>query len=60
MKTSKAAGPSGVVADMLKVSGPNGAKLVADIANAMIVNGDMILTGKTVSSLIFTKGKVML
>ena len=38
MKTGKAAGPSGIVVEMLKASGDTGARLVADLANDM-VNG---------------------
>jgi hypothetical protein len=41
MKPGKAAGPSGVVAEMLKAAGHAGARLVADLANSMIRNGDM-------------------
>ena len=37
MKTGKAAGPSGIVAEMLKASGDTGARLVADLAN-MVTN----------------------
>ena len=39
MKTGKAAGPSGIVAEMLKASGDTGARLVADLANDMVRNG---------------------
>ena len=39
MKTDKAAGPSGIVAEMLKASGDTGARLVADLANDMVRNG---------------------
>ena len=59
MKTGKAAGPSGIVAEMLKVSDDTGARLVADLANDMVRNG-AILIGKIASSSTFTKGKVML
>ena len=38
MKTGKAAGPSGIVAEMLKASGDTGARLVADLANDMVRN----------------------
>ena len=41
MKPGKAAGPSGVVAEMLKAAGHAGTRLVADLANSMIRNGDM-------------------
>ena len=39
MKTGKAAGPSGIVAEMLKASGDTGARLVTDFANDMVRNG---------------------
>ena len=39
MKTGKAAGPSGIVAEMLKASGDTGARLVTDLANDMVRNG---------------------
>ena len=39
MKTGKAAGPSGIVAEMLKASGDTGARLVADLANDILRNG---------------------
>ena len=39
MKTGKAAGPSGIVAEMLKASCDTGARLVADLANYMVRNG---------------------
>ena len=39
MKTGKAAGPSGIVAEMLKASGDIGARLVAELANDMVRNG---------------------
>ena len=39
MKTGKAAGPSGIVAEMLKASVDTGARLVADLANDMVRNG---------------------
>ena len=41
MKMGKAAGPSGIVAEMFKASGAAGALLVANLANAMIGNGDV-------------------
>ena len=39
MKTGKVAGPSGIVAEMLKASGDTGARLVADLANDIVRNG---------------------
>ena len=38
MKTSKPAGPSGIVVEMLKASGDTGARQVADLANDMVRN----------------------
>ena len=60
MKTGKAAGPSGIVAEMLKASGDTGARLVADLANDMVRNGVIHLIGKIASSSTLTKGRVML
>ena len=40
-KLRKAAGPSEVVTEMLKAAGHVGAKLIADLGNSMIRNGDM-------------------
>ena len=39
MKTGKADGPSGKVAEMLKASGDTGTRLIADLANDMVRNG---------------------
>ena len=39
MKPGKAAGPSGIVAEMLKCSGQSGAKMIADLANKIINTG---------------------
>ena len=39
MKNDKTAGPSGIVAEMLKASSDSGVRLVADLANDMIRNG---------------------
>ena len=41
MKTGKAAGPSGIVAKMVKASDVAGALLVANLANVMIGNSDL-------------------
>ena len=41
MKPNKAAGPSGIVAEMLKASGEAGVRLVVELANAIIRNGDV-------------------
>ena len=60
MKTGKAAGPSGIVAEMLKASGDTGARLVADLANDMVRNG--VIPSDWEDSFIINiyKGKVML
>ena len=41
MKIGKAAGPSGIVAEILKASGFTGTKLVDELVNAMIRNCDV-------------------
>ena len=38
-KSGKAAGPSGVMVDMLKVSGKEGAEWVTDVCNAVVRDG---------------------
>ena len=60
MKNGKAAGPLGTVVEMLKASGDNGVRLVADLVNDMIRNGTIPSAGNIVSSSISTKGKMML
>ena len=50
MKVGKASGPSGIVAEMLKASGPTGVNLLVKIANSMIRNRDSQLIGKKVLS----------
>ena len=39
MKIGKAAGPSGVMTEMLKASGIKGAQMIADLANSIIATG---------------------
>ena len=60
MKTGKAAGPLGIVAEMLKASGDTGSRLVADLANDMVRNG--VIPSDWEDSFIINiyKGKVML
>ena len=60
MKNGKVSGPSGIVAEMLKASSDTSVRLVADLANDMVRNGTIPLTGKIVLSATSTKGKVML
>ena len=60
MKNGKAAGPSGIVVEMLKASSDTGVLLVSDLANDMIRNGTIPLTGKINLSSTSTLRKVML
>ena len=60
MKNGKVSGPSGIVAETLKASSDTSVRLVADLANDMVRNGTIPLTGKIVLSATSTKGKVML
>ena len=39
MKSGKAGGPSGVVADMLKVAGEDGMRWMTELRNAVVKNG---------------------
>ena len=55
MKNGKAAGPSGIIAEMLKTSSDTGVWLVTDLPNDIIINGS--IWSDSSSS---TKGKVML
>ena len=41
-KSGKAAGPSGVMVDMLKVSGKEGAEWVTDLCNAVVRDGRIL------------------
>ena len=41
MKNSKAAGPSGVVAEMLKAAGEAGTRWVTDVCNSIVREGKM-------------------
>ena len=60
MKNGKVSGPSIIVAKMLKASSDTSVRLIADLANDMVRNGTIPLTGKMVLSATSTKGKVML
>ena len=60
MKTGKAAGPSGIVAERLKASGDTGARLVADLANDMVRNGVTPSDWEDSFIINIFKGKVML
>ena len=58
MKNGKAAGSSGIVAEMLKASSDTGVWLVADFPNDMIRNGT--ISSDWENSINPIKGKVML
>ena len=48
MKVGKAAGPSGVVTEMLKASGKVGARWVADFCNSIVTEGKYQMIGERV------------
>ena len=60
MKTGKAAGPSGIVAEMLKISGEVGHTLVTRLVNQVIQGVSYPMTGVAVSSSTATRAKEML
>ena len=57
MKSGKAAGPSGIVVEMIKAAGDTGATMIRDLATAMARSQ---LTGSKVSLYAFTRARVML
>ena len=57
MKPGKAAGPSGIVVEMIKAAGGTGAAMIRDLATAII---RAQLTGSKVSLSAFTRARVML
>ena len=61
MKSGKAAGPSGIVVEMIKAAGDTGATMIRDLATAIIRDGKVTqLTGRKVSWSAFTRARVML
>ena len=58
MKSGKAAGPSGVVVEMISAAGNTGATMIHDLAIAIM--GRSQLTGSRASSPVFTRKRVML
>ena len=60
MKTGKAAGPSGIVAEMLKISGEVGHTLVNRSVNQVIQGVAYPITGVAVSSSTATRAKEVL
>ena len=49
MKSGKAAGPSGVVVEMIRAAGDTGATMICNLATAIIRNGKFQLTGSRAS-----------
>ena len=60
MKSGKAAGPSGIVVEMIKAAGDTGATMIRDFATAIIRDARSQLTGSKVSLSAFTRPRVML
>ena len=60
MKLGKAAGPSGIVVEMIKAAGDTGADMIRDLATALSVMARSQLTGRKVSLSAFTRARVML
>ena len=59
MKSGKAAGPSGIVVEMIKAACDTGATMIRDLTTAIIRDGTQ-LTGSKVSWSAFTRERVML
>ena len=60
MKSGKAAGPSGIVVEMIKAAGDTGATMIRDLATAIIVMARSQLTWSKVSLSAFTMTRVMI
>ena len=60
MKSGKAAGPSGIVVEMIKAAGDTRATMIRDLATAIICDLRSQLTGRKVSLSAFTRARVML
>ena len=60
MKNGKAAGPLGMVAEMLKASDNIGVSLVTDLANDMMRNGTSHLTGKIIINIYNGNGDALI
>ena len=60
MKNGKAAGPSGVVAEMLKAATPDTCcKIIADLMNAIIREGKVPADWSEINNLLYLKEKEM-
>ena len=57
MKPGKAAGPSGIVAEMLKSSGTSGTNLIADLINEIIKSGEVLSDWESSYIINLYKGK---
>ena len=60
MKSGKAAGPSGIVVEMIKAAGDTGATMIRDLATGLSLMARSQLTGRKVSLSAFTRARVML
>ena len=60
MKLGKAAGPSGIVVEMIKAAGDTGATLIRDLATAIMHDGKVPTDWEKVSLSAFTRARVML
>ena len=59
MKIGKAAGPTGVVSDMMKAVGGFGSRCMTDLINNIVKEGCFLMTGERVSWYLCTRGKVI-
>ena len=60
MKPGKAAGPSGIVVEMIEAAGGDGVTLLRDLASAIVRNGKVPPTGKRALSSVSTRARVTL
>ena len=60
MKSGKAAGPSGIVVEMIKAAGDTGATMIRDLATAIIRDGKVPTDWEQISLSAFTRARVML
>ena len=60
MNSGKAAGPSGIVVEMIKAAGDTGATMIHNLATAIIVMTRSQLTGSKVSLSAFKRARMML
>ena len=60
MKSVKAAGPSGIVVEMIKAAGDTGATMIRDLATAIIRDGKVPTDWEQSFMSAFTRARVML